>query len=107
MQIMKEAHPWIEAARSMSMPLKSGISGTTSRAMQAAEYLKISAPATHVRMACLGFLLPINAHSYHEVMAAASGYAGWAYTPGDYRSIAPMGEAEVRKAGGGKFPDEA
>jgi len=66
-----------------------------------------------MRMACIGYLLPIHAHTLVEIMTAAAAH-GAPFSPGPqmYRRIAPLGEEELRSScgrpGGGKnlFPDE-
>jgi hypothetical protein len=89
---------FIKEAKDKSMPLKSGISGTTFRFMQTAEILGVDADAA--KMACVGMLQPIEAHSFHEIATAASGFGGAngaysadnPYTP---ETMKPLSEAEL------------
>jgi hypothetical protein len=77
--ILKADEEFIKDAKEQSMPLKSGISGTTMRFMQGAELLGVDPDAS--RMACMAMLQPIEAHSFHEIATAASGFGG---KGGDY-----------------------
>jgi hypothetical protein len=72
--ILDAEKEFIKDAKEDSMPLKSGISGTTFRFMQSAEMLGVDPDAA--RMACVGMLQPIEAHSFHEIATAASGFGG-------------------------------
>lgn len=45
---------------------------------------------TRVRLVALGHLLPIGAHSFHEIMSAARSFEGCTYTDGNYRYIPPL-----------------
>jgi hypothetical protein len=90
---LNERDKWVQLARQMSMPLAGGISGTTARLMQANVMLGGAAPASHVRFAAIGYLIPINAHSFHEIATAASSWVP--YTAGSYDSIAPLTPSEI------------
>lgn len=106
--VLDERHAWIKKARHRGMPLEAGISGTTNRLMNAGEYLGVTKPMTWVRLAVMGHLIPIRAHSFHEIMSGARGFPGCKYAPGPmaYRNVAPLDEDTLKRAGGGAFPDE-
>lgn len=63
---------FISDANAADMPLKSGISGTTFRFMEMAELM--GQPPENARLAMIGHLTPIGAHSIHEINTAASGF---------------------------------
>ena len=85
--IVDENHWWISEARDLEMPLKAGISGTTSRYMHFAKLM--SAPDLYSqRLAVFAWAVPINAHSYHEVMSAAKAYCD--YSKGKYLPFRPL-----------------
>lgn len=65
---------FIQDARSASMPLQAGISGTTYRFMGMADLL--GADPQLARLAAVGNLASIDAHSFHEIASAAQGFAG-------------------------------
>jgi hypothetical protein len=105
---------WVQAQQQLGIPLGAGPSGTTNMLMNTSQMLG-GAGAEAVRMACIGYLLPINAHSLVEILTAAAAH-GVPFTSGTkmYHDIKPMSEDELRsscgRAGGkdGKnlFPDE-
>ena len=106
---MNPDHEWIEVAKALNMPLTAGISGTTARLMNVGEGLG-AAPLNRVRLMVLGHLLPIGAHSFHEIMSAARSFDGCTYTDGNYKNIAPLTwdgelkplwEKAEKKVGGG------
>jgi hypothetical protein len=80
--------PFIAEAAGDAMPLKAGISGNTFRFMRIAETMGID-PAM-ARLACMAQLIPIEAHSFHEISMAAQDFQGPSssydpstpYTPG-------------------------
>jgi hypothetical protein len=81
-----------EATTTLRMPLKAGISGTTQRVCGLGVLLGVS-DVSRVRLAMIGHLQNIQAHSFHEVMVAASGYPGCAdYEPGKYVPNSPVGQ---------------
>lgn len=83
---------WIKEAREeLQMPLKAGISGTTFRFMHQASIMGADMVAS--RTAILGHLIPMNAHSLHEICSAASTYTE--YTPGSYAPLLPWNEADM------------
>ena len=88
---INENDEWVQSIRELSLPIKAGPSGTTDRILQTRALLGVSTPVD-ARAACIGYLLPINAHSLVEILAAASQF-GCAYAPGPsmYQSIDPFG----------------
>lgn len=108
--VMNENHKWVQLMRAISLPLKGGPSGHTHKFMMANNTLGAGVSPDDMRLACLGYLLPINAHSMVEVMEAAKPF-GASYYPNDqkiYRYVSPMSEEELRQCGvDGRFPDES
>ena len=91
--IVSQDHDWIKTAiDDLQMPLKAGISGTTYRFMHMAKLFNVDTQNT--RLAALGHLLPINAHSFHEVMSAAASVEP--YTPGQYIPLKPWGDEPIK-----------
>jgi hypothetical protein len=116
MWVINEKDKWVQTMRELNLPLAAGPSGTTNVLMNANAMLGATSPV-QARLACIGYLLPINAHSLVEVCAAASAH-GVGFNPGKqmYRSLPPLSEDELRGCGrvsqhrepGKKlFPDEA
>ncbi len=113
MWIINERDKWVKAMRALSLPLAAGPSGTTGVLMNAAAMLGGAAPVD-VRMACVGYLLPIKAHSLVEILGAAAAF-GVPFTADKqmYRNLPPLAEPQLRSCGrpgpDGKklFPDEA
>lgn len=106
--LIDESHAWSQTMRQMSVPLMAGPSGHTNAFMQAAQFLGVDEPY-NVRLAVIGHLIPIRAHSLVEIMVAAKPYgADFTPSPKMYRSIAPLAEAELRDnvAVDRRFPDE-
>jgi len=89
--ILKEGEFIEEARNALEMPLRSGISGTTWRFMNYASLVGADLPAS--RLAMFGYLILMDAHSFHEVATAASAFVP--YTPGKYTGLAPLNDAEV------------
>ncbi|MFT7580184.1 MAG: hypothetical protein ACI9MR_001851 [Myxococcota bacterium] len=94
--LINEADSWVQKAREASLPVKAGPSGTTDRLMQLRDMLGVSSPMA-TRAACVGYLLPINAHSLVEILEAASQYAcpKPTYGPGLYAAIEPFQGLEL------------
>jgi hypothetical protein len=92
-------HSWIQTAKDLKMPLKAGISGTTHRVMSLNKAIAGAKPA-EVRLALLGHLQEIQAHSFHEIMIAANGHDGCEYQPGNYVPFAPITPEEMEKVAG-------
>lgn len=84
----------------LKMPFGAGPSGTTSRICDTSRLLGIE-PDTNTRLACIGYLLPIHAHSMWEIVdgAATQGVEGidWRNLGVNaYEEIKPFTKAEVR-----------
>jgi hypothetical protein len=96
--LVDENHEWISEARGMDMPLKAGISGTTQRWMHFSKLM--SAPDLYSnRLAIYAWAVPINAHSYHEVMAGAKTYCEYTSKKGGgYYPFRPLNITLLRKA---------
>lgn len=114
--MINELDPWVVAMRGMSLPLAGGPSGTTNMLMNVNDVVK-GVGANEARLACIGYLLPIHAHTLVEIMTSAATH-GAGYTAGQqmYRNIAPYTEESLREAcgltpakpdGKKRFPDEA
>ncbi len=95
---INEENAWVKQARALSMPLAGGVSGTTNRMMQNSVLLKSGVPKSHVRLAAMGYLIPIKAHSFHEIMVSARAN-GVPYTDGEYSPISPLSASELDKIG--------
>ena len=98
---------FVKHLQEMQVPFGAGPSGTTARLMSTAQQLGYG-DAAQMRLACLGYLLPIRAHSLVEVMVSAAAYG--APTPLDglmmYTAIAPYQPETLKGFSGGKFPHE-
>lgn len=92
--IVDEKHWWVKGARSLTMPIKAGVSGTTQRYMQFAATVGAQ-PMNHVRLMLLGALIPTHAHSFHEIMTSAQGFPGCRYAEGSYTDVAPWSKTEL------------
>ncbi len=79
----------VKANTEFKMPLKAGISGTTQRVCGLGVLLGIG-DISPIRLAMIGHLQNINAHSFHEVMVAANQYPGCTYQNGKYVPLAPV-----------------
>lgn len=110
--VINESDKWVQAMRKLSLPLAAGPSGTTNALMNASAML--GGDPSETRMACIGYLLPIKAHSLVEICAAAAGH-GVGFNAGKqmYRELPPLTKEELQAcgrdnpAGGAKlFPDE-
>lgn len=108
--VVNEQHKWIDEARKRAMPVESAISGTTNRVLNTARMFNFKGQEfPSLRLAILGYLINIRAHSFHEIMAAAKGFPECDYAPGRdaYSRIAPLSPGQVRSiAPGGKLPHE-
>jgi hypothetical protein len=91
---INENDTWVQTIRELSLPIKAGPSGTTDRIMQTRTLLGVST-AVDGRASCIGYLLPINAHSLVEIMEGAAPH-GLPFTPGVamYKSIDPFGSLQ-------------
>jgi phage-related protein len=99
--LVDEGNFWIKEARKLSMPITAGVSGTTQRYMAFGAKIGL-APLNHLRLAMLGFLIPMNAHSFHEIMTAAAGHSGCDYKKGHYDPIKPLSTKKLQDFAGGK-----
>jgi len=102
----RRAKEWARQMQRLGIPVAAGPSGTTNAMMNVAVVFK--ADKYDTRLACIGFLLGYRHHSLVEILAAAEPF-GPTYDKSRrmYRNIKPLGEAELRSYGDGKFPDEA
>jgi hypothetical protein len=93
----------VKAANALNLPLGAGLSGTTVRTIENAKQLGVGRPVPDLRVMCVGYLLPISAHSYYEVMAAAGGFTATG-KPKDYLAVCPpVNEGEVKALDPGFF----
>lgn len=97
--LLNRMHHFVKDAKKANIPLMTGISGFTMQIMQFARMLNVK-PDANVRLACLGYLLPIKAHSFHEVMAAAQAFGCTYSGDGDYENIEPLSACEIVRACG-------
>jgi hypothetical protein len=72
--IIREESNWTKVCRQLSLPLAAGPSGTTNRLMNVNSILGAVDSPEAMRLACIGYLLPINAHSLVEVCAGAAAH---------------------------------
>jgi hypothetical protein len=79
-----EDHPWVQEARRLELPLRSGPSGTAHRFLSA--LVGFGHPPRASRLAIAAFLGPIHAHSCHEILFGTTGIAGCTYDPNQYRA---------------------
>jgi hypothetical protein len=111
---LDQDHRWSKAQQKLGIPLGAGPSGTTNMLMNTGKMLG-GVDTLAMRMACVGYLLPIHAHSLVEILTAAAAH-GVPFSSGlqMYRDIKPISEDELRSScgrSGGKdgknlFPDE-
>jgi hypothetical protein len=87
---------FMRAIRTMNVPMGAGVSGTTARTMNSAQMFSV--PGLQARKVCLGYLLPIQAHSFAEVMQASNPFCGQQYAPKPGSDNYPQGgvEADVK-----------
>jgi hypothetical protein len=106
--VMNEANAWVQTQRKDGMPLKGGPSGHTHKFMMTNQILGMPISPDDMRIVCLGHLLPINAHTFVEVIEAAKpfGASPVPQSPMMYRHLAPMGEGLKAAVGADKWPDE-
>jgi hypothetical protein len=105
---VNELHDWVKINRQTGLPLAAGPSAHTNAFMRAAKYLNVNKPYD-VRLAIIGHLIPIHAHSLIEIMDVAEVYgASYTYGRNMYHDIKPLTEQELRDnvAEGKLFPDE-
>ena len=99
--LLDEKNAWIKKARDLQMPLKAGISGTTHRYMNFAKSIGIGG-LDRMRLAMIGYLIPMNAHSFHKIMTASRGHSGCDYVAGHYEPLSPVGSGELEGLAGGQ-----
>lgn len=108
--VVNEEHEWVKQARKRGMPVESAVSGTTGRVMNTARFFNFQgAEFPALRLAILGYLINIKAHSFHEIMTASQGFPECRYVPGrdTYERIAPLTTEQLKAiAPGGKLPHE-
>lgn len=97
--LLDETHDFVKEAKQANIPLMTGISGFTVQIMQFARILNAGADV-NARLVCLGYLLPIKAHSFHEVMAAAKAFGCTYSGNSDYGGIEPLSACEIISACG-------
>jgi hypothetical protein len=95
-------HWWVKAAKKLEMPLKAGISGNTHRWMNMSKQLGVK--AVNARLTMYGQLIPINAHSYHEISAAARAHVP--YNDGKYFPLEPLTRTQVNNLAKAVEPDK-
>lgn len=105
--LVNENSAWVQKMRALSLPLKAGPSGHTKIFFEANKFLGTNLPPNDVRLAAIGHLLPINAHSLIEIMEIAKDY-GCPYDEGVsiYKQVLPFDLPQLRLIGGGSFPGE-
>lgn len=98
---------FVQMLEATQVPFGAGPSGTTARLMSTAQELGYG-DANGMRLACIGYLLPIRAHSLVEIMVSAAAYGCPAPLPGlmMYTQIAPYDDTKLKGFSGGKFPHE-
>jgi hypothetical protein len=99
---------WVQAIRELQLPFAAGPSGMTNSTLNAAQMLGFGGQLLEVRMACIGFLLNIHAHSLVEILTAGAGF-GLPFTAGPemYEGIPPLTKADLLPCTkDGKFPKE-
>ncbi len=94
-----ENAPFVQHARRNHLPVSTGLSGMTMQIMQTARMLGVG-PASHVRLACLGYLLSTGAHTFHEIMATAKPFDCPYPCEGDYAQLPPLTRNEITEACG-------
>jgi hypothetical protein len=87
--VMDEAQTFVQEARVLyDMPLAAGVSGTTTDLLECAMTFGVTSADDKFKyvLGVLDQLMNAGAHSFHEIMSAAS-FAGVQYEPGNYRSL--------------------
>lgn len=95
---LDESQKFIQEARvKYNMPMAAGISGTTTDLHEVAKMMGVTGEEAEFQyqLACLAHLSTAGAHSFHEIMAAASLNTSVHYEPGNYRSILRFGLGAV------------
>lgn len=106
--LINESHQWVQRMRALSLPLRAGPSGHTQVFFDANTLLGAGVDPYHVRLASIGHLLPIRAHSLVEILVVAARHGcGYSAGPTMYRNLSPFTLAELRRIGHGVFPGES
>ncbi|MFK8016851.1 MAG: hypothetical protein AB8G17_15595 [Gammaproteobacteria bacterium] len=80
--MLDESNSWVREAREAGLPLRSGPSGTAHRLLFASTQLGMN--PIDVRFSLAAYLVPIFAHSCHEILTACNGVSGCTYSADDY-----------------------
>ncbi|WP_199351089.1 DUF3626 domain-containing protein [Haliangium ochraceum] len=106
--LVNESHQWVQQMRALSLPLRAGPSGHTQVFFEANTLLGAGVDPYAVRLAAIGHLLPIRAHSLIEILVVAAAH-GCVYEENQnlYKSLQPFSQSELRRIGGGSFPGES
>jgi hypothetical protein len=110
-----QKNAWVQAIEELQLPFTGGPSGLSNSYLNAVQILMGGSQGDMLsaRLALIGHLQHINAHSCVEVLAAGAGF-GLSFTAGQtmYTDIAPLSEAQLRLCGrpggpkGNLFPHE-
>lgn len=95
--VLRAEHDWVTASHERELPLRAGPSGTAYRLLIALTGMGHDPLAA--RLAIAGFLVPIHAHSCHEILFATGGISTCKYAMEDY-SGTPSVESLMRLFGG-------
>jgi hypothetical protein len=100
-----------DIAEELLTPVSTGPSGTAYGIFQVAQKVGAGVDPELLRLAILGWMLPIGDHSYHEIMTACAAFdSNLTYDPAAlarYRSLPPLSELDLRAiAPNNLFPDE-
>lgn len=103
--------PYQETAEELLTPVSTGPSGTAYGIFQVAQKVGAQVDPQLLRLAILGWMLPIGDHSFHEIMTACAAFdSNLTYDPAAltrYRSLPPLSESDLRAISPSKlFPDE-
>ena len=80
------------------MPVGLEKHAATNRMMQNHALLKPGTPKVDMRLTAIGYLIPIKAHSFHEIMVSARAN-GLDYTDGCYAPLEPLSAPELDAIG--------
>ena len=106
--LLNEEAEWTKRMRELSLPLKAGPSGHTKVFFEANRLLGTGCEPYDVRLAAIGHLLPIRAHSLIEILTVAASQ-GCPFTADRsmYQTLKPYSGDELRRIGRGRFPGES
>ncbi len=106
--LVNESHEWVQRMRALSLPLRAGPSGHTQVFFDANTLLGAGCDPYDVRLAAIGHLLPIRAHSLVEILVVAARHScDYSRDANMYKNLAPFTLAELRRIGHGVFPASA